>query len=284
MAATCEPNQDPWLSHPVRIAGITREIPGVLTLDFEFEDSARAATWAFRPGQFTMLYVPGVGESAISISGDAADTGRIRQTIRDAGNVTHSLTGLPIGATIGLRGPFGSSWPVDECRGRDVILVAGGIGLAPLRPVIYHMLHHRQQYQELTLIVGAREPALLLYPGEFEHWRTQGLNIIPTVDHADESWRGGVGVVTTVLERLWLRSPAETMLMTCGPEVMMWYTMQTALGRGIPAGSLFLSMERNMNCAIALCGHCQFGPYFLCREGPVFRFEQLRSILRIDDL
>ena len=106
MAATCEPNQAPWLSHPVRIAGITREIPGVLTLDFEFEDSARAATWAFRPGQFTMLYVPGVGESAISISGDAADTGRIRQTIRDAGNVTHSLTGLPIGATIGLRGPF----------------------------------------------------------------------------------------------------------------------------------------------------------------------------------
>jgi NAD(P)H-flavin reductase len=146
------------------------------------------------------------------------------------------------------------------------------------------MLHHRQQYQELTLIVGAREPALLLYPGEYEHWRTQGLNIMLTVDHADESWRGGVGVVTTVLERLSLHSPADTMLMTCGPEVMMWYTIQTALGRGIPAGSLFLSMERNMNCAIALCGHCQFGPYFLCREGPVFHFEQLRSILRIDDL
>ncbi len=281
---SCVQNFDPWLSHPVRIAGITREIPGVCTLNLQFEDSRLASTWSFRPGQFTMLYVPGAGEAAISISGDPGVSSVITQTIRDAGNVTRSITGLGEGAVIGLRGPFGSCWPVEMCRGRDVVLIAGGIGLAPLRPVILQLLRQRDQDQELTLIVGAREPSLLLYPDQYDAWRRQGLNVIQTVDRADDSWTGGIGVVTAVLDRIGLRNAAETVVMTCGPEVMMTYAIKTALSRGIPRELLFLSMERNMNCAVALCGHCQFGPHFLCREGPVFSYRHLRPLMRIDDL
>lgn len=280
----CVQNFNPWLSHPVRISGVIREIPGVCTLDLQFENSMLASTWSFRPGQFTMLYVPCVGEAAISISGDPGISNVITQTIRDAGNVTRSITGLGEGAVIGLRGPFGSCWPIEKCRGKDVILVAGGIGLAPLRPVILHLLRHRDPDQELTLIVGAREPSLLLYPDQYDIWRSRGLNVIQTVDRGNDAWTGGVGVVTTVLDRIWLRNATETIVMTCGPEVMMTYAIKMALDRGIPSESVFLSMERNMNCAVALCGHCQFGPHFLCREGPVFSHQQLRPLMRIDDL
>lgn len=282
-AATAHPH-NPWLAHSVRIARTASATPGVFICDLAFEDPAVTEKYSHRPGQFNMLYLPGLGEIAISISGDPGLRDVVSHTIREAGNVTRALAKLPANSSIGLRGPFGSHWPVEDCVGRDVVLVAGGIGLAPLRPVVCHLLTHRDAFKNVTLIIGSREPSGLLYSEEYEDWRAGGIDVQVTVDRADSSWRGKIGMVTNVLDRLPLRDPKQIILMTCGPEVMMWYTIQMALGRGIPAESLYVSLERNMNCAIGLCGHCQFGPEFLCKDGPIFRYDRVASILKIDDL
>ncbi len=279
----CDP-ANPWLSQPARIQRVTPEAPGVATYDLVFEDPAVARTFAFRPGQFNMLYLPGVGEAAISISGDPADSSKVPHTIRSAGNVTHTLAELGPGAGIGVRGPFGSGWPLDVEKGTHLILVAGGIGFAPLRPAVYELLRRRNHFGSLTILLGARNPDGLLYSAEFEAWRGQGIDVQCTVDRAAEGWSGQVGVVTTLLDRLRLDEPHRTRILTCGPEVMMWYTVQTALRRGIPREQIFVSLERNMNCAIGLCGHCQFGPEFVCRDGPVFPFDRVASILKVHDL
>lgn len=277
------PNE-PWQTAPVRIAARREEIPGVTTYSLEFQQTVRQRGWHFRPGQFCMVYVPGLGEAAISISGDPSQTHSIPHTIREAGLVTTALAALPLGATIGLRGPFGSAWPVEICEDQDVILVAGGIGLAPLRPVIYDMVSRRDRYRRCTVLVGARDPGGLLYQQDYQQWQDRGIDVLVTSDRPADDWHGHVGVVTTLLDRLPIPEPSRVVLMTCGPEVMMWYTAQTAIDRGIPVESVFVSLERNMNCAIGLCGHCQFGPHFLCKDGPVFRFDRVASILRISDL
>lgn len=282
-AATAHPH-NPWLAHAVRIARVSPETPGVATYDLVFEDPTVAAVYSFRPGQFNMLYLPGLGEIAISVSGDPGRRDSVPHTIREAGNVTRTLAGLEAGSSIGLRGPFGSCWPTDKCVGRNVVLVAGGIGLAPLRPAIFELLANRDRFGQLSLLIGAREPAGLLYADEYDGWRARGLNVQFTVDRLDSDWHGNVGMVTALLDRLPLPDPANTLLMTCGPEVMMWYTIQGAISRGLPPESLFLSLERNMNCAIGLCGHCQFGPQFICKDGPVLRFDRVASILKVDDL
>ena len=282
-ATTAHPH-NPWLAHTVRISRMAAAAPGVFLCDLEFEDPQTATDYSFAPGQFNMLYLPGLGEIAISVSGDPGQRNAVCHTIREAGNVTRALAALPTGSSIGLRGPFGSSWPIEECVGRDVILVAGGIGLAPLRPVICDLLAHRDRYGELNLIIGAREPSGLLYEKEYDAWRDQGLNVHVTVDRADKHWHGAIGMVTNVLDRLWLRHPENTLMMTCGPEVMMWYSVQMAIRRGLSPESLYVSLERNMNCAIGLCGHCQFGPQFLCKDGPIFRYDRVASILKVDDL
>ncbi len=282
-SAACPPT-DPWLATPMTIRQITPETPGVATYDLAFADSSVAKQYAFQPGQFNMLYLPGIGEIAISISGDPANPSRLPHTIREAGNVTQALANLGVGASIGLRGPFGSSWPLAECAGKDVVLVAGGIGLAPLRPAICELLANRKRFGDLTLLYGSRTPDGLLYPGEYDAWRAGGLDLHTTVDRTTDGWKGHVGVVTVLLERLTLSRPEDTVLLTCGPEVMMWYTIQSARARGIPDENIYVSLERNMNCAIGLCGHCQFGPEFLCKDGPVFRYDRVASILKVDDL
>ena len=279
--ANCN-RSDPWLAHTVRIDRVTPEIPGVATYDLVFADGCDGLS--FQPGQFNMLYLPGVGECAISISGDPADGSRLPHTIRVAGNVTQELARLPVGATIGLRGPFGSHWPVEECAGKDVILVAGGIGLPPLRPVIYRLLAGRAQYGRLSLLYGSRTSDTLLYTDQFDEWRSRGLDIEVTVDRTNDGWNGHVGVVTLLLERLAVPRPENTLLFTCGPEVMMWYVLQTARSRGLPAENFWMSLERNMNCAIGLCGHCQFGPEFICKDGPVLRFDRISPFLKVEQL
>ena len=275
---------NPWLAYTARIQSVRDETPGVATYDLVFDDPVLADGFTFQPGQFNMLYLPGVGEVAISISGDPVDFSSVPHTIREAGHVTQALARLGEGATIGVRGPFGSSWPMDECRGKDVLLVAGGIGLAPLRPAVYELLANRDQFGELTLLYGSRSPDGLLYPDEYDTWRDAGLDVQTTVDRAHVAWTGNVGVVTVLLDRLPLSRPDETLLLTCGPEIMMWHTIQAALRRGLPREAVYVSLERNMNCAIGLCGHCQFGPEFLCKDGPVFRYDRVASILKVDDL
>ncbi|MCA9055488.1 MAG: FAD/NAD(P)-binding protein [Planctomycetaceae bacterium] len=282
--AAAASSHDPWLSQSVRIERLVTETPGVVTYDLVFENPETLAAYTYRPGQFNMLYLPGIGEAAISISGDPGEPSRIPHTVREAGNVTHALAKLDVGATIGLRGPFGSAWPVEACVGGDVILVAGGIGLAPLRPTIYWLLRNRDQYGKITLLYGARSPDGLLYPDEYFNWQAQQLEVQTTVDRGADGWTGNVGVVTVLLERLALERPDQTCLMTCGPEVMMWHTIQAALRRGLRKDAVFVSLERNMNCALGLCGHCQFGPEFVCLDGPVFPYDRVESILKVHDL
>lgn len=191
--------------------------------------------------------------------------------------------------TLGLRGPFGSSWPVDQClrnanHQRDVLVVAGGIGLAPLRSLIYALCHERQRLNRIVLMVGARSPDDLLFHDEYARWKDQGVEVQTTVDRATDDWRGNVGVVTALLNRTLLARPENTVLLTCGPEVMMRYVVQSALQRRIPAENIWLSLERNMNCAVGLCGHCQLGPEFLCKDGPVLPYHRVADWLKVQAL
>lgn len=278
------PGVNPWLVHSVRIAEIVEEIPGVATYHLAFTDPATATAYRFQPGQFNMLYLPGVGESAISLSADPESRETWAHTVRVAGQVTSTLARLGRGGTLGLRGPFGTSWPLEACRGQHVLLVTGGIGLAPLRPAIHYLLRHRSEYESLHLLYGGRTPESLLYPREYAEWTRQGLHIELTVDRTSTGWTGNVGVVPLLLDRLALPDPARTSLLLCGPEVMMRYTAQTALERGVPPQQLWLSMERNMQCAVGLCGHCQFGPAFVCKDGPVFRYDAIAPFLQVEGL
>jgi NAD(P)H-flavin reductase len=278
-----KPTHNPWVAHSARITDIREEVPGVATYDLEFDNPEMAAAYRFQPGQFNMLYVPGYGESAISISSDPNRQGTLSHTIRVAGNVTQAIARKNKGDHIGLRGPFGTSWPVDSHRGHDVVLACGGIGLAPLRPAIYHILNHRSEYGRVILLYGARTPKDLLYPSEYDSWRELGLEVEVTVDIGDSDWKGHVGVVPVLFYRLRLQ-PKQTVVMTCGPEIMMRFVVFEALARRIPAEEVFVSLERNMSCAMGFCGHCQFGPNFVCKDGPVFAFRQVEPFFNLEDL
>jgi NAD(P)H-flavin reductase len=241
--------------------------------------AAGGAIAPFAPGQFNMLYVFGVGEVPISISGDPADRSTLVHTIRDVGTVTAALRRLKRGNTLGVRGPYGSCWPVSEAVEKDVVIVAGGIGLAPLRPAIHHVLSHREQYGRIVILYGARTPDDILFTRDLEDWRARfDVHAYVTVDRALGTWRGHVGVVTNLIPRAPFE-PARTVAMVCGPEVMMRFTALELEKRGVPLGRIFVSMERNMKCAVGFCGHCQYGPDFICKDGPVFPFERLRTIL-----
>lgn len=255
---------------PVSIRQVRRETHDTLSLRLEARPGFR-----FLPGQFNMLYAFGAGEAAISISGDPARPESISHTIRAVGGVTKALSALRRGGWLGLRGPFGSAWPLEEAKGRDVLLVAGGLGLAPLRPLLYHLLRHRGDFGRVTLLYGARAPEELIYQRELSRWKARAdLALEVTVDHAGAGWSGQVGVVPALLSGLALDA-GETVAMLCGPEVMMRFSVRELEHRGLPRERIYVSMERNMKCAIGLCGHCQYGPFFVCKEGPVFRFDRV---------
>lgn len=267
------------LPRPFRVARAIRETADVVTLELEAQ---AGQPLHFMPGQFTMLYVFGVGEVPISISGDASKPERLVHTIRSVGLATEALCKLRKGDVVGVRGPFGSCWPMEQAKGSDVVVVAGGIGLPPLRPVIYHILHHRKDYGRVYLLYGARTPSDLLFGEELKRWQhtlshAPGASpVLVTVDRAEGSWDGAVGMVTSLIPHLRL-DPAHTTAMIVGPEVMMRFTLAELRKRGIPEANLYLSMERNMKCAVGLCGHCQLGPQFVCKDGPVFAFPQIQD-------
>ena len=261
----------------VRIRDRCMDAPDVFTIALE----TPSKVWTFRPGQFDMLYAFGVGEAAISLSGDSADTDTIAHTIRAAGSVTSALARLKAGDWLGLRGPFGSFWPLDQARGHDVVLVAGGIGLPPLRTAIYHLLRHRGDFGRITLLYGARTPDDVLYADELDEWRQHDdFQVLVTVDHGDPTWRGPVGIVTELFPHCKF-DPPRTMGLMCGPEVMMRFTVREFLKRRVSEDRLFLSLERNMQCAVGFCGHCQFGPEFVCVDGPVFRYDAIKLFFNV---
>jgi NAD(P)H-flavin reductase len=264
------------------IQEIRPETPGVATYSLAFTEPDVAASYAFQPGQFNMLYVPGVGESAISLSSDPAAPGTLQHTIRAAGNVTLALARMRAGDQIGVRGPFGTCWPMTALRGKDLIIACGGIGLAPLRPVIYHVARYRHEYGRVIVLYGSRTPHDLLYPAEYDAWRQAGIDVEVTVDIGDAEWRGNIGVVPVLFYRL-RPNPRTTHVLTCGPEVMLRFVIFEALARRIPPSHIHVSMERNMSCAVGLCGRCQFGPVFVCKDGPVFTYERLAPYLHVED-
>ncbi len=268
---------DPMLPQPHRVRQVVKETPDTFTLTLEPWDGGDAS--AFRPGQFSMLWVFGVGELPISISGHPAQRDQLVYTVRSVGQATHAFVGCEVGEGVGVRGPFGTGWPVEAGRGRDVIIVAGGIGLAPLRPVIYEVLHNRNEYGRLVILYGARSPRDLLYRKELASWaRHRDTQVLVTVDYGGLNWRGHVGVVTTLFKYARLQ-PARSVAMLCGPEIMMRFVTRELETHGMSRANIYLSMERNMKCAVGFCGHCQYGPHFICKDGPVFPYEQMRPLL-----
>jgi len=239
---------------------------------------------AFRPGQFNMLYAFGIGEIPVSVSGDPATAGPLVHTVRAVGAVSQALTRLKPGDALGLRGPFGTAWPVAESGGNDVVVVAGGLGLAPLRPAIYRLLAERDRYGRIAVLYGTRSPPDILFRREIERWRRRlDIEFEVTVDHADAGWHGNVGVVTKLVARAGF-DPDHSVALICGPEIMMRFTAGALETAGVAPERIFLSLERNMNCAVGQCGHCQFGPRLICRDGAVMRYDSIRSLLNVREL
>jgi len=268
---------NPMLTRPYLVQEVGKETSDTFTLKLAPEDGQNGSS--FQPGQFSMLWVFGVGELPISISGDPAEPNRLVYTVRSVGQATNALVTRSVGTAVGVRGPFGNGWPVEAARGRDVIVIAGGIGLAPLRPVIYEVLNHRDDYGRLVVLYGARSPHDLLYRKELAAWaRHRETQVLVTVDYGGMSWRGHVGVVTTLFKYARLK-PSHSVAMVCGPEIMMRFVTRELESHGLSRNDIYVSMERNMKCAVGFCGHCQFGPYFACKDGPVFTYEQMRPLL-----
>lgn len=269
------PYPDPMLPRPYRVRRVRRETHDVFTLELTPEHDDGPMTFA--AGQCNMLYMFGMGEVPISISGNPLRPQPLVHTIRAVGTVTSAMRTLKRGAVLGVRGPFGTPWPVSEAMEKDVVLLAGGLGLAPLRPVVYFLLAHRPKYGRVMLLYGTRTPEDILFRRELEQWRARlDIDVMVTVDRATSAWRGNVGGVTKLIARAAF-DPPETMVLLCGPEVMMRFALRDFLQRGVQADHLFVSMERNMKCAIGLCGHCQFGPTFVCKDGPVMRYDRIAS-------
>lgn len=274
-------SSDPMLPVLAKVVDRRQELGDTWTIELEVDDPDLLA---FQPGQFNMLYAPGIGEAAISLSGDAHGACRLIHTIRDVGRVSHALASLEPGMIVGVRGPFGTAWPVDVAEGTDVVIISGGLGLAPLRPAIYHILTRRERYGRVSILSGARGVKGILFPDQLAEWgRHLDLQIEITVDHADTNWLGHVGVVTNLIPSADF-DPTDTTALVCGPEIMMRFAAQTLADTGIAEDAIHLSMERHMKCALGHCGRCQLGPYLVCRDGPVMSFDRLRHLLTVKEL
>jgi NAD(P)H-flavin reductase len=277
--SAARPMQPYW----AEIVEIQPEAPGVGTYWLRFLDSSLQASYRFLPGQFNMLGIPGLGESAISISSSPESPERIGHTVRFVGNVTQAISRLKVGDVIGVRGPFGSAWPLERLTGRDIVLAAGGIGLPPLRSALYPIINHRQDYGRVVVLYGARTPQDLQFTREYKDWEKAGIELLVTVDRADDTWTGQVDVVPILFYRMRM-TPVVTSILTCGPEIMIRFVIFEALARRIQPEHIYVSMERNMKCGLGLCGHCQIGPFFVCKDGPVFSFDQIQPYFNVEDL
>jgi anaerobic sulfite reductase subunit B len=275
MAATAPDPLAPMAPRPFRVVRRTRETSDPWTLELE---PASGEPLAVAPGQFTMLYAFGVGEVPISVSGKP--DGRLVHTVRAVGAVTQAICAAKPGAVLGVRGPLGNAWPLGESG--DAVVIAGGIGLAPLRGVVYELVRRRADFGEAALLYGSRTPAELLYPKELERWR-RTLQVDVTVDAADPGWEGKVGFVAKLVGSARF-DPAAVTAFVCGPEIMMRTSAQALLERGVAPERVFVSMERNMQCGVGLCGHCQLGPTLICRDGPVYRWDLLEPLLGVREL
>jgi NAD(P)H-flavin reductase len=276
------PETDPMQPVPFRVLRRKRETHDTFSL--VLKPPSAPGPFSFAPGQFNMVNVFGMGEVPISMSGHSGEVREIVHTIRVVGPVTQTLNRVRAGGTVGIRGPFGTAWPVGAAEGHDVVMVAGGIGLAPIRPAIYHVLDHREKYGKVAILYGARTPQDILFLREIESWRARfDVEVEVTVDRASRDWHGLVGVVPGLIPRAHF-DPGNTVAFVCGPEMMITFAVRELARSGVPAQETYVALERNMKCAIGLCGHCQLGPLFLCKDGPVLRYDQVVDLLRIREL
>jgi NAD(P)H-flavin reductase len=278
-AAVAEQQAGPMVPLAYRVAVRGQDTVDTWTLTLEPVDGPASL---IAPGQFMMVTVFGVGEVPISVSGPPFAAGPVVLTVRAVGAVSRAICASEPGAILGLRGPFGNAWPVDAAQGGDVVVVAGGIGLAPLRPVVLRALERRSEYGTVSVLYGARTPGDLLYTGQLAEW-TGVADVATTVDTAGAGWRGRVGVVTKLLGAARFR-PAATTAFVCGPEIMMRFAAQALMEAGVPAPRIHVSMERHMDCGIGLCGHCQLGPTLICRDGPVYTWEHVAPWMEVREL
>ena len=268
------------LPRPFRVTGRVQETADTTTLTLEAVDGTPLR---FAAGQFTMIAAYGHNEVPISISGDPTSGGPLVHTIRDVGAATHALTRSLPGETLWVRGPFGTGWNVADAAGGDLVVVAGGIGLAPLRPVILEAIAHRERYGRLVLLYGTRTPEDILFGREFADWARAGVQVDLVVDAAPPPWPGRVGLVTSLIPRAGF-DPSRTLALVCGPEVMMRYVARALADRGVPDDRIRVSLERNMQCGVGLCGHCQLRGFFVCTDGPVFDYDRVARLMMIREL
>ena len=272
---------DPMLPRMFRIEAMKRELSDTVTMTLKPEDGG---TFSFKPGQFNMLYSFGIGEVPISISGDPADPSVLCHTIRAVGKVSSALAALKPGDGVGVRGPFGTPWPIEDCFGSDMLILGGGVGLAPLRPAINAVFAQREKFGNVVILYGARTPEDILFFKELKAWRSRfDVNCQVTVDRMTGKWNGRVGVVTQLIKGGGFDRP-HTRALVCGPEVMMRFAIQALNEHGVSDERIYVSMERNMKCAVGFCGHCQLGPTFVCKDGPVYRFDRIRDAFRVREL
>jgi len=273
-----------WVPVPAWILAIHQENFNTKTFTVEFIDEYLRSAYRFDPGQFNMIYVPGIGEAAISISSNPHQPAKLEHTIRLVGTVTRAMGRMKVGDMVGLRGPFGNGWPLAEMEGRDVLIMAGGIGLAPLRPVIYWLLENREHCRRVVLLYGCRTPEDRLYATELEQWEREGkLDVLVTVDNATAEWSGPVGVVVNLMRRVKVNAERTTVFV-CGPRMLNRVAAWGFLQLHVPMSQVYLSLERNMNCGFGRCGHCQYGSKFVCRDGPVFRFDEIADLFGKEEI
>jgi len=267
--------------HEAVVVSREQESPSIFTLGLRLSDQEAAVRFRSRPGQFNMLYLYGVGEVAISIMSNRPGSDIIEHTIREVGRVTHGFAQLGVGDRIGLRGPFGNGWPLNGARGHDVMVITGGLGCAPVVSVINHVIEHREDYGRLTILQGVKHSEDHIWRKRYEQWaRSPDTHVLLAADAGTSRWPGVIGPVTLLLEQVEI-DPDRTWAMLCGPEPMIHASAEKLLEDGLLTDRLWVSMERNMQCALGHCGHCQFGTRFVCRNGPIFRYAEIRDLLMV---
>lgn len=268
----------PFNPYRTTIKSVKQETSDIKTYTMSFLDEDASENFSHKPGQFNMLSIPGVGECAASISSPPNGNGEFNHTVRAAGRVTGKLATFDSGATVGIRGPYGRPWPMEQLKDNNVIIVAGGIGFAPLRPVIAQIHANRQLYRNVEILYGTKKVEDILYGDEFGGWQKNYIDMLLTVDKGSKSeWPYHVGVVTTLFDRL-KSGPSDSIALLCGPEVMMQFCVIELLRSGFSEEQIYISLERRMDCGIRMCGHCMLGPKFVCQDGPVFQYSEVKGL------
>lgn len=268
---------------PVQIVEKRSFGPDIHAYRLRLVDPAARPRFDFLPGQFNMVYVPGVGEVAISISSDPEEE-TLEHTIRIVGRTTRVIAKLDVGHVLGIRGPYGTPWPLHESRWKDVLVITGGVGCAPVAGAVDYMFRRRANYGRITILHGVKKPKDLIHRERFDMWRREpDTRVLLASDEPDRQWKGHLGVVTELFDLIEI-DPARTVSFLCGPEVMMRYAIGRMRDLGLREDRIFLSMERNMKCAVGLCGHCQLGPEFVCKDGPIFPYKRIGKFLGVRGL